>query len=57
MKTEKLTTERVRQAVLKNHGGLGDLTDEQVMRIWTALPPKVQERYLSQPAANTQEKK
>jgi hypothetical protein len=42
---------KIRELIEKNHGGFKTATDEQVMRLWEALPREVQERYKEKPNA------
>lgn len=37
---------QIRRAILAHHGGHQEATDHQLLTIWQALPPDVQERYL-----------
>ena len=46
---------KIKEAVLKNHGGFNDATDAQIMTLWNSLPKEVKKQYLD--AAGNKEKK
>jgi len=36
----------IRRAVCKNHGGFGNATDAQIMKLWNMLPDETRKREL-----------
>lgn len=43
----EIEIETIRKAVTRHHGGLQKATDAEIRIIWGALPPDVQEKYLT----------
>jgi hypothetical protein len=44
----ELDVDIVRHAVVRNHGGMTNCTDEQIMDIWNSLAPETREAYLAE---------
>jgi hypothetical protein len=38
----------IRAAVCRNHGGLSEATDGQILTVWNSLLPETQKKYLEQ---------
>jgi hypothetical protein len=37
---------QIREAIIRNHGGLEQATDGQILTVWNALDAATQQRYL-----------
>jgi tRNA G46 methylase TrmB len=49
--------EKIKEAVLKNRGGLEAATDDQIFLIWNALDAQTQEKYLDSTKKNPDTRK
>ena len=42
----KHNIKKIRDAIVKNRGGLGQATDDQILAIWNSLDEQTQKKYL-----------
>lgn len=42
----------IRAAICRNHGGLTEATDEQILLLWNSLDKSTQEKYLKKEVSN-----
>jgi hypothetical protein len=51
------TTKAIRAMICRHHGGMEQATDDQIMKVWSALTAATQEAYLEQEPRTHEPKK
>jgi len=51
------TKEQIKEAMLKNRGGIENVSDEGLMQVWKMLPEEVRTEYLTSIKTETKNRK